>query len=519
MNAFHFQALLRTASEHANFGRNESFLELCEEIIRNYGDDPQVLAKTSSLLTQYGFISDAKKCLQNALKISPNNKKFLLNLAHVELLIGNRVQFKVIANSLLKLYPNCLYTLSNLIHLFEYSDEISDEERLTLAKRWGISAIDAAGGPKDRPPFRNTKNLPLRIGYMSADFCQHTVGILIKEVLAKHDPTKFVIYAYSSGFVHDWITDEIKKYCQFIDVTSLSDYELANRITADQIDILVDLSGHTGGSRLAVCAYRPAPVIVCMLGYYATTGLEYIDATILDSWHITNSTLNQFVEPITLLKPIRWCFYPAFPAPLISQPPCTQRGYIAFASFNNTLKYNPAVFEVWSKILHAVPQSRLILKWRTFNDPEFKRKTIASFADFGIDASRIELRGPSFHMQMLEEYNDIDIALDPFPFSGGATSCEALYMGVPVITLPQERVVSRQTYAFLSSIGLSELIAKDQGDYINIAIQLAMDQKRLLEYRDNLRLQMLHSPLMNFKDFTSSLEFCLLKIYNQVSNK
>ncbi len=517
MNESHFQALLRTASEHANFGRNETFLELCEEIIRNYGDDPQVLAKTSSLLTQYGFISDAKKYLQNALKISPNNKKFLLNLAHVELLLGNRVQFKVIASSLLNLYPNCLHTLSNLIHLFEYSDEISDEERLSLAKRWGISAIDAAGGPNDRPPFRNIKNLPFRIGYLSADFCQHTVGILIKEVLAKHDREKFVVYAYSAGFVRDWITDEIKKYCQFIDVNNLSDHELSHRITADQIDILVDLSGHTGGTRLSVCAYRPAPVMVSMLGYYATTGLEYIDASLLDPWHTTNTTKNQFVEPIVLLEPIRWCFYPAFPTPLISQPPCTHRGFITFGSFNNTLKYNITVFEVWSKILHAVPQSRLILKWRTFNDPEFKNKTIASFAGLGIDASRIELRGPSFHMQMLEEYSDIDIALDPFPFSGGATSCEALYMGIPVVTLPQDRVVSRQTYAFLLSIGLHGLIAKDQRDYINITIQLAMDQKRLLEYRENLRLKMLHSPLMNIKGFMHSLESCLLKIYNHLS--
>ncbi len=519
MTNSYWQVLLHTASEHANFGRNEPFLELCEEIVKNYGDDPQVLAKTSSLLTQYGFISDAKKYLQNALKISPNNKKFLLNLAHVELLLRNKDRFNEISSILLTIYPNCLDTLSNLIHLFEYSDEISDEKRLALAKQWGAAAIDAAGGPKGRPPFRNIKNLPLRIGYISADFCQHTVGILIKEVLAKHDREKFVVYAYSAGFVRDWITDEIKKYCQFIDVTSLRDHELANRITADQIDILVDLSGHTGGTRLSVCAYRPAPVMVSMLGYYATTGLEYIDASFLDPWHITNTTKNQFVEPIVLLEPIRWCFYPAFPTPLISQPPCTQRGSITFGSFNNTLKYNITVFEVWSKILHAVPQSRLILKWRTFNDPEFKNKTIASFADLGIDASRIELRGPSFHMQMLEEYSDIDIALDPFPFSGGATSCEALYMGIPVVTLPQERVVSRQTYAFLLSIGLHELIAKDQRDYINIAIQLAMDQKRLLEYRDNLRLQMLHSLLMNIKDFTSSLEFFLLKIYNQISNK
>lgn len=509
--------LLRTASEHANFGRNMPFLEICEEIVKDFGNNPEILAKTSSLLIQYGFISKAREYLQNALRISPNNKKYLLNLAHTELQLRNYDQFKKIANSLLKLYPDCLYTLSNLIHLSEYSNELSDEKRLSLANQWGIAAINKAGGPKSRPPLRKGENLPLRIAYMSADFCQHTVGILIKEILAKHNPAKFIVYAYSSGQVHDWITDEIKKNSQFLDVTSLSDEELANRITTDQIDILIDLSGHTGGTRLSVCAYRPAPVMVSMLGYYATTGLGYMDASVLDTWHVTNTTLNQFVEPIVLLKPIRWCYYPAFPAPLIEAPPVIENGFITFGSFNNTLKYNPTVFEIWSKILLTVPQSRLILKWRTFNDPEFRTKIFNSFADLGIDSSRIELRGPSFHMQMLEEYNDIDIALDPFPFSGGVTSCEALYMGVPVITLPQERVVCRQTYAFLSIIGYPELVAKDSADYVNIAIQLAMDQTRLIEYRDTLRLKMLHSPLMQIKDYTLSLENCLFKIYKYAS--
>jgi len=493
------------------------FLEICEEIVKDFGNNPESLAKTSSLLIQYGFISKAREHLKNAIKISPNDKKYLLNLAHTELQLGNYDQFKKIANSLLKLYPDCLHILSNLIHLSEYSNELSDEKRLSLANQWGISAIKKAGGPKSRPPLKKGENLPLRIAYMSADFCQHTVGILIKEVLAKHDPVKFIVYAYSSGLVRDWITDEIKKNCQFLDVTGLSDVELANRITTDQIDILIDLSGHTGGTRLSVCAYRPAPVMVSMLGYYATTGLSYFDASILDTWHVTNATHNQFVEPIVLLEPIRWCFYPAFPAPLIEAPPVIENGFITFGSFNNTLKYNPTVFELWSKILLNVPQSRLILKWRTFNDPEFRKKIFNSFADLGIDSNRIQLRGPSFHMKMLEEYKDIDIALDPFPFSGGATSCEALYMGVPVVTLPQERVASRQTYAFLSSIGLSELIANDSEGYINIAIQLAMNQNRLIEYRNTLRLKMLHSPLMQIKDYTSSLENCLLEIYKNTN--
>ena len=510
-----WQFLLHTASVHANFGRNDSFLALCDQLTKKYPNNPEILAKTSALLSQYGFISDAKKYLQNALKLLPNNKKYLLDLAHIDLLLGNQDQFKAICNSLLELYPNCLDTLSKIIHLSEYSDELSYENRLSLAQQWGAAAINIAGGLKGRPALRNPENLPLRIGYLSADFCYHTVGILIKEVIANHDSSKFTIYIYHSGFINDWITDEIKKYCHYINIATLNDKDLANQISLDRIDILIDLSGHTGGSRLSVLAYRPAPVLVSMLGYYATTGFKHVDATILDAWHITDTTQDCFVEPLVLLEPGRWCFYPAFPAPLIAPPPVLHKGYVTFGSFNNTLKYNSSVYELWAKILQTIPQSRLILKWRTFNDLEFKMKTINWFSESGIDPSRIELRGPSFHMQMLEEYSDIDIALDPFPFSGGMTSCEALYMGVPVITLPKERVVSRQTFAFLSSIGCTELVANSPNDYIKIATWLAEDPIKLKEYRDTLRLRMLHSPLMNIREFTLSLEECLLKLYTK----
>ena len=223
----------------------------------------------------------------------------------------------------------------------------------------------------------------------------------------------------------------------------------------------------------------------------------------------------QFVEPIISLPIGRWCYSPAIdPAPLISDPPSIKNGYITFGSFNNTLKYNDQVYAVWSKILLAVPNSKLILKWRTFNDPQFKQSVLDQFASHGIDTTRIELRGPSFHIDMLAQYQDIDIALDPFPFSGGVTSCEALYMGVPVITWPQKRVVSRQTYAFLSSIGHAELAAQDETHYIQKAIKLAKSQTELLHYRQTLREQMFTSPLMQVSDFTQSLERTLMQLLN-----
>ena len=513
MSGSSWQTQLRDAADYAKFGRNELFLNACECLAGDNSNNSEVLAKISALLTKYGFISNAKKYLQYALILEQNNKNFLLSLAHIELQLGNPDHFDAISNSLIELYPKNLHILSSIIHLTEYRENFTNLQRTTLAKKWGDAAIRTAGGPKQRPPFRNDLSHPLRIAYLSADFCQHTVGILIKQVVANQDSKKFMIYAYSSGLVHDWITDEIAKHCQFIDVSAFSDHDLAKQIVLDQIDILIDLSGHTGGSRLSAFAYRPAPLMISMIGYYATTGLDYIDAAVLDSWHITESTKDQYVEGLIQLECGRWCYYPAFPAPLITPPPVIQKGYITFGSFNNTLKYNSSVFQVWADILKAVPNSRLILKWRTFNDSEFRKSTFKTFEMLGIAQDRIELRGPSFHMHMLEEYGDIDIALDPFPFSGGITSCEALYMGVPVITMPQDRVASRQTYAFLSAIRHPELVADNPNTYQKIAIALAMNPKKLSEYRDQLRMKMLHSSLMDIKNFVRSLEHCLLETY------
>jgi predicted O-linked N-acetylglucosamine transferase (SPINDLY family) len=309
------------------------------------------------------------------------------------------------------------------------------------------------------------------------------------------------------------VTDTIAKHCDFVDVSNSSDSELASRIRSDGIDILIDLSGHTGGSRLAVFAYRPAPVQLSWLGYYATTGLEYIDAVLLDQWHLHDEIDSQFIEPIISLPIGRWCYFPAIdPAPLITDPPSIANGFITFGSFNNTLKYNQEVYAVWAKILLAVPKSRLILKWRTFNDPEFRKFVLDQFHSHGIDASRIELQGPSFHIDMLSQYKDIDIALDPFPFSGGVTSCEALYMGVPVITWPQNRVVSRQTYAFLSSLGHPELATQDEQGYVQKATKLAGSPESLMQYRQALRETMLTSPLMQASQFTQSLEAALTEL-------
>ena len=501
------EQLLSTANNHAHFGRNEEFLAICKDLLEIHSFGKPLILKVCSLYLNYGFPSYANQCLIKALTHLPDDADLLLALANAQLQLGQAEKCQAIFKNLLNRFPSNPQILRNLIFFSEYLPSFSNQERLELAKKWGNLIINAVGGSYIKPECKNLSSRKIKIGYVSADFCQHTVGLLIKNILAKHNKDQFEVYCYSNGTLNDSITDFIAKNSHFIEVAQLSDAELANRIRSDSIDILIDLSGHTGGSRLTAFAYRPAPVQLSWLGYYATTGLECIDGVLLDRWHIYDEIGSQFIEPVILLPIGRWCYTPAIdPAPLITQPPCIKNGYITFGSFNNTLKYTPQVYAAWSKILLEMPNSKLILKWRTFNDAEFKKQVLDLFKCNGVDPSRVELRGPSFHINMLVQYNDIDIALDPFPFSGGATSCEALYMGVPVITWPQDRVVSRQTYAFLSSIGCSEFATSSEGAYIAKAVKLASDTKKITEYRLTLREKMIFSPFMQTKDFTHSLE-------------
>ncbi|WP_407702956.1 O-linked N-acetylglucosamine transferase, SPINDLY family protein [Thiorhodovibrio frisius] len=282
----------------------------------------------------------------------------------------------------------------------------------------------------------------------------------------------------------------------------------------------MDLSGHTAGSRLSVFAHRPAPVQLSWLGYFATTGLTTLDAVLLDPWHAPEGTEAQFVEPILRLPAGRWCYQPVPWAPKeLSPPPAERNGWITFGSFNNTAKLNDGVYDLWARILAVVPDSRLILKWRTFNDAALRQRVTQAFVARGIAAERIELRGPSFHADLLKEYAELDIALDPFPFTGGLTSCEALWMGVPVITWPQARVVSRQTHAVLHQIGLRELSASDADSYVRLARDLAADPVRLHELRQGLRARMQGSRLMDTAGFTRCLEDRLMQPYQEIERE
>ena len=507
---------LEEAVAQANAGRFKGLLAYARSLNLQDHDTSRYL-EVGAQLAAYGFLTDARACYEKAQTLAPADLRATVNLANLARDAGEHTEARRLYADLLRQLPDHPVIRRNALASLEYDHEVLDAERLAQAQAWGDWAIARAGGARPRPALLPLKNRPLRIGYVSADLCQHTVGLFVKDVLKAHDPTRVQVFAYSAGTVKDWVTDEIRTACTLREVSALDDVALAAQIRVDGIDVLVDLSGHTGGSRLTAFAHRPAPVMVSWLGYFATTGLPTMDALLLDAWHAPEGSEAQFVEPILRLPSGRFCYQPVPWAPAAVAAPAFERnGFITFGCFNNTAKFNAGVFDAWARVLQAVPDARLILKWRTFNDEAFRQKVIQAFVDRGIAAERIELRGPSFHADLLKEYADIDIALDPFPFTGGLTSCEALWMGVPVITWPHSRVVSRQTHAFLHQIGLPELSAKDVDDYVRIAVELANDQARLAQLRTTLRDRMRASPLMDVAGFTRQLENTLIDLYRRI---
>jgi predicted O-linked N-acetylglucosamine transferase (SPINDLY family) len=454
------------------------------------------------VLEQQGRLSRAAEVYDKAIVLQPQRHEALSNLGVVQQALGQAAAAIKTFTTALARHPQDYRVASNILVAQQYHAAISGEELRRSA--------DMFGGmfplPAPIPAHDYDGSRPLRIGYVSADFCKHVAGLLARDIITRHDPSGFSVYFYSNLEVADGLTARFRAHGQWRTVANLPDDALYDLIRADEIDILVDLSGHTQGNRLPVFARRAAPVQISWLGYFATTGLPAMDFVIMDPVHAPAGAEKLFRERLIRLPHNRFCYTPLDFCPAVGSPPFLHNGHITFGSFNNTAKIGPQVLDVWARVLAAVPDSRLILKWRSFADPAFATDVRAVFARHGIADQRIELRGRSSHEQLLNEYAEIDIALDPFPFSGGYTSCEALWMGVPIITLPGERPVSRQTLSFLANIGLPGLAVADEDAYVALAANLARSKNTLIELRNSLRDRLRQSPLCDATGFIRQLE-------------
>ncbi len=349
----------------------------------------------------------------------------------------------------------------------------------------------------------------LRIGYLSPDFRQHSVAHFIEPVLRHHDHGQFDIYCYYNSHIKDSVTKSLIDLSdQWRDIVGTPDAGVINTIREDQIDILVDLCGHTSFNRLTVFACKPAPVQVTWLGYPNTTGLSTIDYRITDAVADPPGASDRYCSETLYRLPECFSVYqPPDPCPTCGPLPARDQGFVTFGSFNNMAKVTRPTIELWSRLLKTVPGSRLVLKFHGLGVPSLQRTVCRAFAEFGIDAGRLELLGKDeSQAQHLLRYHLIDIALDPFPYSGTTTTCDALWMGVPVITLAGQVHATRVGVSQLSSLGHADLIAGSEDQYVEIARKLATDLDRLDAIRNGLRRRMAESPLMDYARFTHNLE-------------
>lgn len=346
----------------------------------------------------------------------------------------------------------------------------------------------------------------IRLGYISPDFRHHVVCYFIYQLLKRYNKEHFEVICYSLG-KPDHVTCHLKSLVdEWQDISYLSNQEAAERIYRDEIDILVDFSGHTKNNALPILAYKPAPIQISGIGYFNTTGLKAVDYFLTDIYvDPVGQNDELFTEKLLRLPHSHFCYTPpSFMPEVIGDAPFKRNGYITFGSFNHFTKTTDEVLRVWQKILSKVNGAKLVLKSKVFMHEDTKKNILDRLYRVGFTASQLDLRPET--MPYLDEYNDIDIALDTFPYPGGGTSCEALYMGVPLISLAGNRHGSRFGYSLLKNIGLEECIAFSKEAYVQKAVDLASQPQRIAELRKNLRGQMQNSPLMDGVGYVQAIE-------------
>jgi predicted O-linked N-acetylglucosamine transferase (SPINDLY family) len=354
-------------------------------------------------------------------------------------------------------------------------------------------------------PLRSVAGRPLRVGYLWA-YDLNSTRYFTHSVLLSHDPAAVTLLGYvASPEMAEVEQNYGRHFAGLRPIAKLDDNAAARLMEQDELDLLVDLCGHTHRQRLRLLARRVAPVQATWIESFFSTGVEAVDYLITDHLHTPPGTAQRFVEAPFRLPTIRFCYTPPS-APDVGPLPAVANGFVTLGSFNHLSKLNREVTAVWASILKTIPKSRLILKWRSLEDPGTRDRIARRFAQHGVAADRLDLRGHSEHAEMLAQYNEIDLALDPFPYNGGLTTCEALWMGVPVLCLRGQEIISRQSAAVSRAAGVEGFTADDLAGYTQLALAWSRDLERLAAVRAGLRETLARSPLCDALRCTRDLE-------------
>ena len=465
------------------------------------------LSNLGNVLRLEGQLVEAEKCCRQALEIDPQLAPAWCNLGNALADRGRCAESDVCFDRALALDPKLTIadhnkrsgTLFNALH----SSQLSDAEVFERHLEWG-RAYEGIAAEHAHPDWLPGE--PIRVGYLSADFRAHAMRHYLEPLLSGHDRGRVHVICYMQSKVVDALTQRLQGYGhEWVNVHAMDDDALVKRIRDDRVHILVDCMGHTLGTRLSALARKPAPVQMSYLGYLGSTGLPAMDYRLTDAWmDPVGLTDNQHTEQLLRIPGGSVAYAPHTDFPDVNPLPALTQDGVTFGSLNKLEKLNLQVVQVWADILKQVPGSRLLLKTKQLADPMVVGRILGLFEAQGIEESRLSLRPAS--QGHLATYHEIDIALDPFPFGGGATTCDALWMGVPVVTTPGTRSAGRLTHSILNTMGRADWSTPDLNAYVQRAVAMAHDLDALAQVRATLRADMQASALMDGKGFARRVE-------------
>jgi predicted O-linked N-acetylglucosamine transferase (SPINDLY family) len=485
----------------------EARIELCQALTL---DPAHAMAhgNLGALFVRCGRPVAAESACRAAIALSPGEHRWQTNLGVALFMQGRFGEAEACYRKALTLQPDYATGHGNLLFALNYRTDISPEAIFAEYQAWDRHharplALRAAPFALDQTPGRR-----LRVGYVSPDFRQHAVALFIEPLLEAHDRSNVELYCYAEVAAQDVATERFRSLADHWRSTlGMSDTELAELIRGDRIDVLVDLAGHSAGNRLLTFAHRPAPVQVeYLLGHGYTSGLSAMDAFLADAKLAPDGAEAVFSERLMRLPRIPLAYAPPAGMPPVASPPASANGFVTFGHFGRPERLNGDVIACWSRILEAVPRSRLVLNNRPFQEAEFRALFVARFAAHGVDPARLVLTYTTPQSRTWAAYGDIDIALDPFPHNAGTTTIEALWQGVPVVSLAGRPTVGRFGAAIMHAIGLDDWVTDAPDRYVARAVAAASDLARLAQLRAELRPRFAASPLRDAAGLARAVE-------------